>query len=246
MMQSVGRGRPPLGRTMFPTNAYAADAEMSLADVRGLLLLAPALPTTPDPLGAWKRAVGGVSTDSPSGSRAARRCGSPPRAPTSDSGSPGGSSSPADGKHNMPDGEFFTGADRGLGGRRGRLSPAGDGRRPRGCRRAAPLRVREGGRCHGRARRGVSDQPARHRRGRPTPRRARDRHQLRRSIAEPGTSCWTRRSAARSTWRSGRATPSRGGSNQSAVHTDMVCDLRRGGRIEVDGELLQEDGRFVV
>jgi hypothetical protein len=30
------------------------------------------------------------------------------------------------------------------------------------------------------------------------------------------------------------------------VHTDMVCDLRRGGRLEVDGELLQEDGRFVV
>ena len=33
---------------------------------------------------------------------------------------------------------------------------------------------------------------------------------------------------------------------ESAVHTDMVCDLRKGGRLEVDGEVLQENGRFVV
>ena len=46
----------------------------------------------------------------------------------------------ADGKHNMPDGEFFTGADRGLGRGRGLVPPAGDGRRPRGRRRAPALR----------------------------------------------------------------------------------------------------------
>ena len=34
--------------------------------------------------------------------------------------------------------------------------------------------------------------------------------------------------------------------NSSAVHWDMVCDLRQGGTITVDGELLQEDGQFVV
>ena len=34
--------------------------------------------------------------------------------------------------------------------------------------------------------------------------------------------------------------------NESAVHTDLVCDLRRGGRIEVDGEVFQENGRFLV
>jgi aminopeptidase len=37
-----------------------------------------------------------------------------------------------------------------------------------------------------------------------------------------------------------------GGTDESAVHTDLVCDLRQGGRIEVDGELLQEDGTFRV
>ena len=44
----------------------------------------------------------------------------------------------------------------------------------------------------------------------------------------------------------GASYPESGGVNESAVHTDMVCDLRRGGRLEVDGELLQEDGKFVV
>ncbi len=44
----------------------------------------------------------------------------------------------------------------------------------------------------------------------------------------------------------GASYPESGGTNDSAVHTDMVCDLRQGGRIEVDGELLQADGAFTV
>ncbi len=40
--------------------------------------------------------------------------------------------------------------------------------------------------------------------------------------------------------------PRRAATNDSAVHWDMVCDLRQGGRITVDGEDLQVDGRFVV
>ena len=44
----------------------------------------------------------------------------------------------------------------------------------------------------------------------------------------------------------GASYPESGGENESAVHTDLVCDLRRGGKIEVDGELLQENGKFVV
>jgi aminopeptidase len=30
------------------------------------------------------------------------------------------------------------------------------------------------------------------------------------------------------------------------VHWDMVCDLRQGGRITVDGQELQSDGKFSV
>jgi len=44
----------------------------------------------------------------------------------------------------------------------------------------------------------------------------------------------------------GASYPECGGQNESAVHTDLVCDLRGGGRIEVDGEPFQEDGRFLV
>jgi aminopeptidase len=44
----------------------------------------------------------------------------------------------------------------------------------------------------------------------------------------------------------GMSYPQTGGLNDSAVHWDMVCDLRQGGSIVVDGEELQRDGRFVV
>jgi aminopeptidase len=42
----------------------------------------------------------------------------------------------------------------------------------------------------------------------------------------------------------GRSYPETGGQNESALHWDLICDLRAGGRISVDGEVLQEDGRF--
>jgi aminopeptidase len=44
----------------------------------------------------------------------------------------------------------------------------------------------------------------------------------------------------------GMAYPESGGTNDSAVHWDMVCDLRRGGSITVDGVELQRDGKFLV
>jgi aminopeptidase len=44
----------------------------------------------------------------------------------------------------------------------------------------------------------------------------------------------------------GASIPESGGTNLSAVHWDMVCDLRPGGEIRVDGELLHKNGEFVV
>lgn len=35
-----------------------------------------------------------------------------------------------------------------------------------------------------------------------------------------------------------------GGVNSSAIHWDMICDLRQGGAIYLDGELFQENGQF--
>jgi aminopeptidase len=42
----------------------------------------------------------------------------------------------------------------------------------------------------------------------------------------------------------GAGLPFVGGKNQSAMHWDMVKDLRQGGRIECDGEVVQEDGAW--
>jgi aminopeptidase len=42
----------------------------------------------------------------------------------------------------------------------------------------------------------------------------------------------------------GRSYPETGGVNESAVHWDLICDLRRGGRLLADGEVVQQDGRF--
>ena len=44
----------------------------------------------------------------------------------------------------------------------------------------------------------------------------------------------------------GASYPESGGKNESAVHWDMVCDLRKGGRITVDGDVLMEDGKLLV
>ncbi len=43
----------------------------------------------------------------------------------------------------------------------------------------------------------------------------------------------------------GAAYPESGGTNESGLHWDMVCDLRQGGQIFVDGELISENGRFL-
>ena len=40
----------------------------------------------------------------------------------------------------------------------------------------------------------------------------------------------------------GRSYPETGGTNQSALHWDLICDLRGGGRLSADGETIVEDG----
>jgi aminopeptidase len=43
----------------------------------------------------------------------------------------------------------------------------------------------------------------------------------------------------------GLSVPGTGGENASALHWDMVCDLRRGGEVYADGELVYRDGVFL-
>ncbi len=44
----------------------------------------------------------------------------------------------------------------------------------------------------------------------------------------------------------GAGYPETGSKNESAIHWDMVCDLRQGGEIWVDDELLYKNGKFVI
>jgi aminopeptidase len=44
----------------------------------------------------------------------------------------------------------------------------------------------------------------------------------------------------------GAGYPDSGSKNQSAIHWDMICDLRQGGEVRVDGDLFMKDGEFQV
>ena len=43
----------------------------------------------------------------------------------------------------------------------------------------------------------------------------------------------------------GKSYPETGGTNESVVHWDMICDLRQGGTLSADGEVILRDGAFV-
>ena len=43
----------------------------------------------------------------------------------------------------------------------------------------------------------------------------------------------------------GKGYPESGSQNTSGLHWDMVCDLRKGGKVYADGKLIQENGRFL-
>jgi aminopeptidase len=44
----------------------------------------------------------------------------------------------------------------------------------------------------------------------------------------------------------GRGYPETGSQNESAIHWDMICDLRQGGEVWVDGQLFAKDGKFTI
>jgi aminopeptidase len=43
----------------------------------------------------------------------------------------------------------------------------------------------------------------------------------------------------------GRSYPESGGTNESAIHWDLICDLRAGGRLTADGTPIIESGHLV-
>jgi aminopeptidase len=44
----------------------------------------------------------------------------------------------------------------------------------------------------------------------------------------------------------GASIPESGGKNQSAIHWDMICDLKKNSEITADGKLIYKNGKFTI
>jgi aminopeptidase len=229
--------------TLFPTSAYASEAEMSLADYEDFYYSA-CLADDGDPLSAWKRASEETVrlAEWIEGHEEVRVT-----APGTDItlGVAGRKFIPCVGDHNMPDGEFFTGpVEDSVEGEVSFHLPA-----VIGGREVSGVHLKfESGR--------VVDASAE--RGEEYLVKLLDTDEGARTLGELGIG--TNYSIDRGTrevlldeklggtvhMAVGAAYPESGGTNDSAVHTDLVCDLRLGGKLEVDGVVMQENGKFIV
>jgi aminopeptidase len=229
--------------TLFPTSAYASEAEMSLADYEDFYYGA-CLAADGDPLTAWKRASEETKrlAEWIQGHEEVRVI-----APGTDIklGIAGRTFIPCDGEHNMPDGEFFTGPveDSVEGEVTFHLPAVIGGREVAGVR----LRFDSGKVVDASAERGeeylieLLDTD-------PGARRLGELGIGTNYAIDKGTRevLLDEKIGGTVHMAVGRSYPESGGQNESAVHTDLVCDLRLGGKIEVDGADFQVDGKFVV
>jgi aminopeptidase len=229
--------------TLFPTSAYASEAEMSGAEYEDFYFGA-CLATAEDPLTAWEQASAETKrlAEWIEGREQVRVT-----APGTDItlGIAGRKFIPCDGHHNMPDGEFFTGPveDSAQGEVTFHLPAVIGGREVSGVR----LRFESGVVVDASAERGEEFLV-----------KLLDTDPGARRLGELGIG--TNYGIDRGTrevlldekiggtvhMAVGRSYPESGGENESAVHTDLVCDLRLGGKLEVDGAVMQQDGKFVV
>ena len=242
-MKRAAEGEYRWALTIFPTQAYASEAGMSLAAYEDFYYRA-CLATDEDPVTAWERQSDEVKrlAEWMQGREEIRIT-----APGTDVtlGVAGRRFIPCVGEHNMPDGEFFTAPlEDAVDGEVGFSFPASYGGRE-----VAGVKLRfEGGK--------VVDASAD--RGQDFLIEMLDTDDGARRLGELGIG--TNYGIATGTkeilldekiggtvhMAVGMSYPETGGENSSAVHWDMVCDLRQGGTITVDGTELQRDGQFVV
>jgi aminopeptidase len=243
MMRRTAAGEFRWSLTLFPTHAYAAEADMSLAEYEDFFYRA-CLCDQDDPVAAWRR-------QSEETRRLAEWMSGKEdihiEAPGTDLRLNIAERKfiPADGRHNMPDGEFFTGpVEDSANGEVSFTYPAVYGGREVA---GVKLRFRDGRIVDASAERNEDFLI-----------KTLDTDEGARRLGELGIG--TNYGIDRFTKEIlldekiggtvhlavGMSYPETGGRNDSAVHWDMVCDLRRGGRITVDGEALQVDGRFSV
>ncbi len=242
-MARSARGELRWTGTLFPTNAYAQDADMSLSDYEDFVYGA-CMPDLNDPVGYWRNFsagqqkiidwlhgkkqvhIKGKNTDlrlSIAG-RVFRNC---------------------DGHHNMPDGEIFTG-------------PVEDSLEGHVCFSYPAI-------YQGREVTGIILDFSK---GKVVQARAEKNEDfLRKMVAtdegsryagefaigtNEGIKNFTRqilfdeKIAGSFHLALGSGYPETGSVNKSAIHWDMICDLREGGEIRVDDELFYKDGKFVI
>jgi aminopeptidase len=243
MMRRTASGEYRWSLTLFPTHAYASEAGMSLKQYEDFYYAA-CLVGDSEPVTAWQRQSDEVNrlTDWIQGKEEVRVQG-----PGTDVtlGVAERTWIPCTGEHNMPDGEFFTGpVEDSVNGEIAFSFPASYGGRE-----VAGVKLRfEDGK--------VVDATAD--KGEEFLIEMLDTDDGARRLGELGIG--TNYGIATGTKEIlldekiggtvhlavGMSYPETGGTNNSAVHWDMVCDLRQGGSITVDGVELQRDGRFVV
>jgi len=242
-MRRSASGEHRWALTLFPTHAYASEAGMSLGEYEDFYYGA-CLATDADPVTAWERQSDQVNrlAEWMEGKAEVHVT-----APGTDIrlGVAERTWIPCAGRHNMPDGEFFSGPiEDSVEGEVSFSFPA-----TYGGREVSGVRFRfEGGK--------VVDASAE--RGEDFLLEMLDTDEGARRLGELGIG--TNYGIATGTkeilldekiggtvhMAIGMSYPETGGENSSAVHWDMVCDLRQGGTIVVDGEELQRDGEFVV
>jgi aminopeptidase len=242
-MQRSAAGDYRWSLTLFPTNAYAAEAGLSLTEYEDFFYGA-CLANDADPLTAWQRQSDTVKRLATwmEGKEEVHI-----QAPGTDIklGVAGRTWIPCVGTHNMPDGEFFTGpVEDSVNGVVEFSFPATyGGREVSGVR----FEFKDGK---------VVDASARQ--GEEFLIKMLDTDEGARRLGELGIG--TNYGITTGTkeilldekiggtvhMAVGMSYPESGGVNDSAIHWDLVCDLRHGGSITVDGELLQRDGEFQV
>jgi len=242
-MQRSAAGELRWVGTLFPTNAYAQDAELSLRDFEDFVFSA-CLPDLDDPIDYWER----KSTDQQRivdwlrGRRRIRVTG-----PDTDLTLEVADRLfiNCDGRHNMPDGEIFTGpVEESVNGTVRFSYPAiYQGRELTGVQ----LTFKDGKAIAARADKNEEFLN-----------KILDTDAGSRYVGEfaIGTNEGIRRFTKQILFDEkiagsfhmalGAGYPETGSLNRSAIHWDLICDLRRGGEIRVDDVLLYKDGRFTL
>jgi aminopeptidase len=242
-MERSAEGSYRWALTLYPTHAYASEAGLSLPAYEDFYYEA-CLATDADPVGAWRRQSEQTERLAKwiEGRREVHIVG---EGTDLTLGIGGRTFIPSGGKHNMPDGEFFTGPveDSAEGEIKFHLPATYAGREVAGVR----FRFDSGKIVDASAEKGEEFLVE-----------MLDTDEGARRLGELGIG--TNYGITDGTGEIlldekiggtvhlavGQSYPETGGGNESAIHWDMICDLRRGGSIEVDGETLQRDGRFVV